>query len=340
MRKNRGKLYLAALEMEAMSLKRICISILSIGMLAGCGNDDGLDVEVVPPRDLAEVEAENDAELREYMQTHFYNYEEFRNPPADFDYKIVLDTIAGDNAGKTPLIDQVSSVQITVTNEEMGLADQPDQVHTLYYLSAREGADVSPSVADSAYVTYRGSLLDGRDFDGSFTQPIWFDLARIQGPLQGARGFSEAMPFFKAAEMITVNPDGTVSSVDGGVGLMLMPSGLGYFNSPPSAAVPAYAPLIFSIELFSVEVSDHDGDGIPSIQEDLNGNGYLYDDNTDEESEREIPGTPLRVNFLDDDDDGDFTPTREEIIINPDGTITFPDSNGNGIPDYLDPTTS
>jgi hypothetical protein len=323
-----------------MSWKRICGIFLSIGLLAGCGNDDGIDVEIVPPRDLAEVEAENDADLREFMQTHFYNYEDFRNPPADFDYRIILDTIAGDNAGKTPLIDQVTPVQINVTNEELGLKDQPDQIHTFYYLVAREGVDDSPSVADSAFVTYRGSLLDGRDFDGSFTEPIWFDLARIQGPLQGARGFAEAMPYFKSAINITVNPDGTIGSLDGGVGLMLMPSGLGYFNAPPSVAIPAYAPLIFSIEMFSVEEADHDGDGIPSILEDLDGDGYLYNDNTDEETERAIPGAPLRANFLDPDDDGDFTPTREEIIINPDGSLIFPDSNGNGIPDYLDPTTS
>lgn len=43
-------------------------------------------------------------------------------------------------------------------------------------------------------------------------------------------------------------------------------------------------------------------------------------------------------NYLDPDDDGDGVPTRDEIIILEDGTIEFPDSNGNGIPDYLDPT--
>lgn len=323
-----------------MSWKRICGILFSIGVLAGCGDDDGIDVEIIPPRDLAEVEAEDDAKLRAFLQTHFYNYEEFRNPPAGFDFKIVLDTIAGDNAGKIPLIDQVASLQINVTNEELGLADQPDVLHTLYYLSAREGVEDAPTVADSAFVTYRGSLLDGKDFDGSFTQPIWFDLARIQGPLQGARGFAEAMPFFRSAGTVVSNPDGTISSLDGGIGIMFLPSGLGYFNAPPTNAIPSYSPLIFSIELFAVEESDHDGDGIPSIDEDLDGDGYLYNDNTDEETERQTPGAPLRANFLDPDDDGDFTPTREEIIINPDGTITFPDSNGNGIPDYLDPTTS
>ena len=52
-----------------MSWKRICGILFSIGVVAGCGNDDGIDVEIIPPRDLAEVEAENDADLREYLQT-------------------------------------------------------------------------------------------------------------------------------------------------------------------------------------------------------------------------------------------------------------------------------
>ena len=86
--------------------------------------------------------------------------------------------------------------------------------------------------------------------------------------------------------------------------------------------------------------TDHDGDGIPSIDEDLDGDGYLYNDNTDEEAERNAFGAFLTVNFLDSDDDGDGTPTREEIIINADGSITYPDSNNNGIPDYLDPDTN
>jgi hypothetical protein len=270
------------------------------------------------------------------LQSHFYNYEEFESPPAGFDFKITVDTLAGENAGKTPLIDQVESIGITVTNEELGLEDQPDVEHTLYYLIAREGMGVNPTVADSGYITYRGTLLDNRDFDGSFTQPVWFDLARIQGPLQGARGFTEGMPFFKTSSGIISNPDGTVTSVDGGVGMIIMPSGLGYFNAAPTNAIPLYSPLIFFVELFSMEETDHDGDGIPSIMEDLNGDGYLYNDNTDEERERETVGAFIRVNFQDPDDDGDLVPTREEIIIQPDGTLIFPDSNGNGIPDYLD----
>ncbi|HLT51939.1 MAG TPA: hypothetical protein VKZ93_08270, partial [Arenibacter sp.] len=95
---------------------------------------------------------------------------------------------------------------------------------------------------------------------------------------------------------------------------------------------------IFKIDLFAMSQTDHDNDGIPSFMEDLNGNGYLYDDNTD--SEQEIKDRiQAAANFLDPDDDGDGKPTREEIVIDGDGNITFPDTNGNGIPDYLDPTT-
>jgi hypothetical protein len=73
---------------------------------------------------------------------------------------------------------------------------------------------------------------------------------------------------------------------------------------------------------------DHDNDGIPSWMEDLNGNGYLLDDDTDGD------GVP---NYIDNDDDGDGVLTIDEIIVHPDGTIEFPDYNNDGTPDYLDP---
>ena len=52
------------------------------------------------------------------------------------------------------------------------------------------------------------------------------------------------------------------------------------------------------------------------------------------------PGTYVEAVVIDKDLTLAGDGPREEIIINADGTITFPDSNGNGIPDYLDPTTS
>ena len=304
-----------------------------------CGNDDSLDVETVPPRSLSEVEAENDAEIREYLQTHFYNYEEFENPPVDFDFRIVFDTIAGTNSDKTPLINQVSSAQISVSTDEFDLSEEETVTHTYYYLVAREGRDENPTIADSVLVRYRGQLLNGFDFDGTFVNPVWFDLAQIQGPGAGARGFTEAIPNFEIGGDIIDNGDGTVTVEDYGIGAMFLPSGLGFFNVSTSE-IPAYSPLIFTIDLFALVRTDHDGDGILSILEDLDGDGYLYNDNTDLEEERDL-GTLIRfADFLDTDDDQDGTPTRDEIEIDDEGNVTFPDGDGDGIPDYRDPDNS
>ena len=321
-------------------LKRV-MGIFLMLLLLACSNDDSGDFISVPPRSLAEVEAEDDADIIEYLQTHFYNYEEFETPPPDFDFKIVIDTIAGDNAGKTPLFDQVSSETRTVLSGEFFLDAEETVEHTFYYLEARTGVGANPTVADSVYVRYRGTLLNGLPFDGSDNVPIWFDLAQIQGPQQGARGFGEAMPNFKIGGEVTDNGDGTFT-VDGyGVGLMFLPSGLGFFNVP-SGAVPPYSPLIFEVDLFTLNETDHDNDGIPSILEDVDRDGYLYNDNTDEEAERSTGQLIRFADFLDSDDDQDGTPTRDEINLDADGNLIlpFPDADGDGIPDYRDPDTN
>ena len=333
-------MYLAGFKRKAVLMNRILFLAGVLVFLGSCKKDDNSDIISIPPRLLSEVAIEDDAAIKAYLQTHFYNYEDFQNPPAGFDFKIVLDTIEGDNAGKTPLIDMVGSRVISVSSDEFALSEAETVDHTLYYLVAREGAGVNPTVADSAYVRYRGSLLDGTNFDGSFSTPIWFDLASLQGPLQGARGFSEAMPNFKTGGNVIDNGDGTFTVEEYGVGLMIMPSGLGFFNSAQSG-IEAYSPLIFSIDLFTYNQTDHDNDGVPSIQEDVNGDGYLYNDNTDEQAEEDAGLTLRFSDFLDQDDDQDGTLTRDEIS-DENGNIIFPypDDNGDGVPNYLDPNVS
>jgi len=310
--------------------------------ITACKKDDGDDITRVPPRSLAEVAVEDEAAIREYLETHFYNYEEFQNPPAGFDFKIQLDTIAGENAGKTPLSEDenLKSATFSISSDEFNLSEEETVDHKLYYLVVREGIGASPTVADSAYVRYRGSLLNGTEFDGSFNIPVWFDLAAIQGPLQGARGFTEGLPELKAGGNVIENPDGTFSVEDYGIGMIIMPSGMGFFNTS-QGVIPAYSPLIFTVDLFTFNSTDHDGDGIPSILEDVNGDGYLYNDNTDEQQERES-GSFLRfMNYLDADDDNDGTLTRDEINLDDDGNLVlpFPDADKDGVPDHLDRDT-
>lgn len=330
-------MYLAGFKRKAVLMNRILIVVGVLVLFASCKKDDNSDIVTIPPRSLSEVALEDDADIKAFLQTHFYNYEDFDSPPAGFDYKIVLDTIEGVNSDKTPLIDMVDSSVISVSSDEFGLSEEETVNHTLYYLVAREGAGVNPTVADSTFVRYKGSLLNGTDFDGSFSTPIWFDLAALQGPLQGARGFSEAMPNFKTGGNVIDNGDGSFTVEEYGVGLMILPSGLGFFNTS-QGGIEAYSPLVFSIDLFTHNETDHDNDGVPSIQEDVNGDGYLYNDNTDEQAEEDAGLTLRFSDFLDQDDDQDGTLTRDEISDeNGNIIIPYPDDNGDGIPNYLDP---
>lgn len=297
------------------SFSRIIFLLVSITFIfASCRKDDD-SPERVPPRDKGKESLRAKAEIEAFLQTHFYNYEDFQNPPAGFDYKIVFDSLVGENSNKIPLIEMVQTKQVFDRSE-------PDVIYTLYYLNAIQGEGVSPIFADEVLVSLKGQFLNLNAFDAS-DAPVKFDLTQV------VTGFMEGIVELNAATSFVENPDGTVSFQNFGVGAVFVPSGIGYWiNSPPG--IPVYSQLIFTYKLYDVtQEIDHDNDGIPSFMEDLNNNGFLGDDDTDGD------GIP---NFLDSDDDGDGVLTRDEIIIHPDGTLEFPDSNGNGVPDYLDPT--
>ncbi len=295
--------------------------LVFLGFFGSCRNDDG-NPQFIEARERSEEAPNSTATIEEYLQTHFYNYEEFENPGPEFDFKIKFDTIAGDNADKVPLFDQVSSKMVT---------DRVDQdvTYKLYFLSVIEGGGEKPNFPDLTTVSYEGIWLNKEVSTVAYTElfdssvvPVTFDLTAV------VNGFQDAMTEFRGATDIITNPDGTVDFVDYGVGAVFMPSGLGYYvTTPNGSSIPIYANLIFAFQLYEVREGDQDNDGILSINEDLNGNMLEEDDDTDSD------GLP---NFFDADDDNDGRPTSEEIIIDAEGNITFPDEDGDGIVDYLD----
>ncbi|MDT0678588.1 FKBP-type peptidyl-prolyl cis-trans isomerase [Autumnicola musiva] len=309
--------------------------LLFIGTLLGLGftscnkDDDDGGGTTVPERDRGEQAIEDDEALQEYLSTHFYNYEEFETPPENFDYRIAIDTIAGENEDKIALLDSDALMEKEVTDDSVS--------YTLYILKVREGGGRKPTFADSTLVGYKGQLLNDNVFDQSLVVPLWFDfpgtittnnrgqLVRV-GYVE-ARGFIHGLTEFGEATNYTINPDNTVNWENYGIGAIFMPSGLGYFSSAQSG-IPAYSPLIFEINLYRAVEADHDRDGIPSWKEDLDEDENLFNDDTDQ---NRYP------NYFDTDDDGDGTPTRREITILQDGTVEFPDKNNDGTPDYLDP---
>lgn len=298
--------------------------VLASISIISCKNDDDTGPETIPIRDRGEQAIEDDAALIAYLQTHFYNEEDFQNPSEGFDYRIKFDSIEGANSDKTPLIDSDFLETKVITRNEVD--------YNVYILKIREGVGDHPTFADSTFQNYRGELLDGISFDNT-ANPVWFD---HPGTLSQANpgiavvALTEALVEFGEASDFTVNEDNTVTFTDDfGVGAVFLPSGLAYFNNPTSN-IPAYSPLIFSFQLYKVNQADHDQDGIPSFLEDLDNDRIVANDDSDGDR---IP------NYLDRDDDNDGTPTREEIVINEDGSIEFPDTNGNGVSDYLDKET-
>src|SRR5690554_906985 len=84
--------------------------------LVSCGKDDDSSDQPEPPRDRGPEAERAQEEIEAFLSTHFYNYEEFEADPDNF--KIKFDTIAGENASKTPLIEQVEFKEVDDRSEE------------------------------------------------------------------------------------------------------------------------------------------------------------------------------------------------------------------------------
>jgi|TARA_B100001093_G_scaffold128129_2_gene120631 hypothetical protein len=275
-----------------------------------CKKDD-TNITNIPLEDLSQqYTLENDS-IIQFMKSHFFNYDDFNDLSPNDSPEIVFDSIIGDNLDKTPIYDQVSTLQISVKDTDDNLVN-----HNLYYHIIREGIGENPTVADSVFVSYKGLLLDGVSFD-TRKNPIWMEAKNL------IRGFQEFLPLLSKGD-VRVNNNGTYEFFNFGIGFAIFPSGLGYFQSG-SISIPAYSPLIFKVNMMTLNRTDHDNDSVLTIIEDLNGDHDFNNDDTDSDN---IP------NFLDDDDDGDGVLTINEYDLNKDGIPD--DTDGDGIPDYID----
>jgi len=284
----------------------ICIT-LSISLVLGCKKDDGPE----PIREIQDQTPEDDKSLVKYLQTHFYNYEDFENDPHNHKIVITIDTIADENSNKIPLWDQVNTKTIEIKDKNDNLIP-----NKMYFLVVKEGIGEKPSRVDSTFVTYKGTLLNRFVFD-SRDLPLWFDLTGV------VRGFREFLPELRSGSH-SINNDGTYDFDHYGQGMFFIPSALGYY-AQSILTIPQYSPLVFTVALHKVNQADHDNDGILSINEDPDGDGDPFNDDTDEDR---IP------NYRDSDDDGDGTLTKKEYDRDGDGV---PDDDDNdGTPDYLD----
>lgn len=103
----------------------------------------------------------------------------------------------------------------------------------LQYQVTKEGTGASPKATDKVTVNYKGTLIDGKEFDNSFKrgQPATFPVGGV------IPGWSEGLQLMKI----------------GGSYKLWIPAKLGYGERGAGSDIPPNATLIFEVDLISIE---------------------------------------------------------------------------------------
>ena len=315
-----------------MNLKTYITLIVLLFIIFSCGDDDN-DIVEIPEADRTEQQVIDNDSLVSFFQSHYVDESLLTNNSIISFNDIEINILPEDGELPNPnqntlLIDLVETLTTTYFDVE----------YEYYILKINQGgSDNSPNFSDKVRVSYEGSLMDDTIFDSSIT-PVDFDLTST------IAGWGRVLPEFNNAENFDINSDGTVTYNNPGIGIMFLPSGLGYYSAA-AGSVPVYSNLIFKFKVFQSEVNDHDFDNVPSHLEDINGDYDLTNDNSDDDT---------FADFVDSDDDNDGTLTIDEDL-EPDSDLTVDrdgdgdptndigdgdptndDSDGDGIPNYLD----
>jgi FKBP-type peptidyl-prolyl cis-trans isomerase FkpA len=101
------------------------------------------------------------------------------------------------------------------------------------YTSLMEGSGAAPGANDTVLVHYRGTLLNGREFDSSYKsgRPVEFRLKNV------IKCWTEGLQMMKV----------------GGKAELVCPSNLAYGDEGIVGSVPRYATLIFEVELIDIK---------------------------------------------------------------------------------------
>jgi len=103
----------------------------------------------------------------------------------------------------------------------------------LQYKIVQQGTGPKPTASDTVTVNYRGTLLDGTEFDSSYKrgQPATFAVGQI------IRGWTEALQLMPV----------------GSKWQLFIPPELAYGPRSPSPVIPPNSTLIFEVELLSIQ---------------------------------------------------------------------------------------
>ncbi|BAO74261.1 FKBP-type peptidyl-prolyl cis-trans isomerase [Winogradskyella sp. PG-2] len=309
-----------------MKIKILKLSIFVIAILAvfiSCKDDDDITTTFVEA-DRTEQQVKDRDSILSYLSTHYYN-SSFLETGSNHKYTdIIITELPQDDDGNyldmpdpdqnTLLIDDVDVLTTTYLDVE----------YEYYILRLNQGAGESPHFTDAVRMRYEGSSVQTEEVFDSRVTPVDLNLQGNGFTTFGTiRAWNLVIPSFNSALDFTFD-NGIVNYNNFGLGVMFVPSGLGYFSGSTTGF--SYDNLVFKFELLQMEELDHDNDGVPSYIEDLDNSLSVDDDDTDED---------LFPNYIDVDDDEDGVFTINEDLDN-DGDPTNDDSDGDGIPNYLD----
>ena len=118
---------------------------------------------------------------------------------------------------------------MTENIQKEGIKELPGGIQ---YEVLKEGTGAQPLVSDSVKAHYKGSLLDGKEFDSSFkrNQPFTAPLRAL------IKGWQVALPMMK----------------EGSHWRMWIPSDLAYGDRGAGSDIPGGATLVFEVELLEV----------------------------------------------------------------------------------------
>jgi FKBP-type peptidyl-prolyl cis-trans isomerase FkpA len=102
----------------------------------------------------------------------------------------------------------------------------------LVYRSLKDGTGASPAASDTVKVHYRGTFLDGREFDSSYKrgEPIEFPLSGV------IKCWTEGVQRMKV----------------GGKAKLTCPAGIAYGERGAGGVIPANTTLQFEVELLGI----------------------------------------------------------------------------------------
>ena len=265
-------------------IKKILTLLTFAVIIYACGDDNVFTNPYADVNYEALATSDNDS-IVQFLESHYYN--------------ATLDSLKPLVVGETSMLEDVAKLKIIDV-------EQNDINYKLYVYITNQGVPNPtkdfPTKMDSIFVNRQGTLLINNNLDSSpFDQDeeTWWSLGTTFGLAGYAPspiiGWVEGFQKLKSGENITNN--GPLTFQNTGKGYFFIPSGLAYpsINYQVGQTLnPLFdQTVVFKVELLDiVENTDHDFDGVASINEDADGDG----DPTNDFNDTNNPNLPDYLN--------------------------------------------